>query len=105
MGHGNDASILKDSVVKTVEIGEQAGIVEVIWSVQAAVKVESVETVGAVRTDKAVEVIETVEHWTGLTLSMAGGGLFGPPFQILSRTFKRVHIQFWNFLTFPKYQK
>ena len=29
-----------------------------------------------------------------LTLSMAGGGLFGPPFQILSRTFKRVHIQF-----------
>ena len=103
MGHGNDASILKDSVDKTVEIGEQAGVVEVIWSVQAAVKVESVETVGAVRTDKAVEVIETVEHWTGLTLSMAGGGdHFGHTFQILSHTFKRVQVQFWKFLTFPK---
>ena len=38
-------------------------------------------------------------------LSMAGGGFFGHTFQILSRTFKWVQVQFWNFLTFPKISK
>ena len=40
-----------------------------------------------------------------LTLSMAGGCQFDTTFSDISRTFKRVHVQFWNFLTFPKYQK
>ena len=42
-----------------------------------------------------------------LNLSRREGekGGFDHPFQILSRTFNQVHIQFWNFLTFPKYQK
>ena len=36
---------------------------------------------------------------------MAGGCQFDTTFSDISRTFKRVHVQFWNFLTFPKYQK
>ena len=36
---------------------------------------------------------------------MAGGGQFDTTFLDISRTFKRVKVQFWNFLTFPKYQK
>ena len=30
-----------------------------------------------------------------------GGGEFGQPFPMLSRTFKRVNVQFWNFWTCP----
>ena len=40
-----------------------------------------------------------------LTLSMAGGCQFDTTFSDISRTFKQVDVQFWNFLTFPKYQK
>ena len=36
---------------------------------------------------------------------MAGGGQFDMTFSDISHTFKCVHVQFWNFFTFPKYQK
>ena len=43
--------------------------------------------------------------WNHVYTMLEGGGQFDTTFSEISRTFKRVHVQFWNFLTFPKFQK